>query len=96
MALYNQLTQDDLKRQCTGIANEMSKYMARWKFFADRLNTIDDTELDSLGFTTEWKNMITSLKTACWNVELKYRNQTPLNGDDASWIVGEFANLVVF
>lgn len=96
MALYNNVTAQDLKQQCTGIANEVERYMARWKFFADKLNTISAEDMTAMGIDSTYQAYIGSLRVSLLNLELKYRNQAPLNSDDASYFVKLFSQLTVF
>lgn len=96
MALYNNVTGDDLKRQCTSVANEVERYMARWKYFADKLNTITAEDMTAMGLDATYQAYIGSLRVSLLNLELKYRNQAPLNSDDASYFVKLFSQLTVF
>jgi hypothetical protein len=96
MALYNNLTAQDLKQQCTGISNEVERFMARWKFFADKLNTITEADMTAMGIDANYQAYIGSLRVSLLNIELKYRNQSPLNADDASYFVKLFSQLTVF
>lgn len=96
MALYNNVTGQDIRQQCSGIANEVERYMLRWKYFADKLTTITEDDMTALGLTANEQAYIGSLRVALLNIELKYRNQAPLNADDASYFVKLFSQMTVF
>ena len=78
------------------MANEVERYMARWKFFADKLNTLDVAALTALGLDENYQTYLGSLRVALLNIELRYRNQAPLNSDDPSYLVKQFSDLTVF
>lgn len=88
-------TKAEMDRTITGMAGECERFMLRWKMFAEKMDTILDAELTSLGYTTEQVNYIRSFTVSLKNIELKYRNQTPLNTDDPSYFVKQMSILVV-
>lgn len=96
MTIYNNVTAADIKAQCSGIANEVERAMMRWKYFADKLNTISAEDMTAMGFSSEHQAYIGSLRVSLLNIEAKYRNQTPLNSDDASYFVKLFSQMTVF
>lgn len=96
MAIYNNVTGNDIRNMASGIANEVERYMARWKFFADKLTTMTADDLTALGLDANYQAYLGSLRVALLNIELKYRNQEPLNADDASYFVKLFSQMTVF
>lgn len=68
-------------------ATECERYMVRWKMFGDKMDTLLDADLTAMGYTTEQVAYIRSFVIALKNIELKYRNQAPLNTDDPSYFV---------
>jgi hypothetical protein len=96
MALYNNMTGVQLKMTATGIADEVERYMLRWKYFADKLTTMTADDMTALGLSADYQTYLGSLRVALLNIELKYRNQAPLNADDPSYFVKLFTDLTVF
>lgn len=88
-------TKAEMDRTITGMGSECERFMLRWKMFAEKMDTITDSELTALGYTTDQVNYIRSFTVALKNIELKYRNQTPLNADDPSYFVKQMSTLVV-
>jgi len=68
-------------------ATECERYMMRWKSFGDKMDTLLDADLTGMGYTSEQVAYIRSFVIALKNVELRYRNQSPLNSDDPSYFV---------
>jgi hypothetical protein len=95
MALYNLVTGQDIKQTASSIANEVERAILRWKYFADKLNTISSEDMDALGLSADYQAYLSTLRVALLNLELRYRNQTPLNSDDPSYIVKLFSQLTV-
>jgi hypothetical protein len=96
MAIYNNVTAVEIKQQCSGIANEIERYMARWKWFADKLNTISSADMTAMGIDADYQAQIGALRVACLNIELKYKNATPVSADDPSYTTKLFSQLTVF
>jgi hypothetical protein len=95
MALYNGVTGADIKQSASAIANEVERSMLRWKYFAEKLNTMSEADLTALSVSTEYQTYLSSLRVALLNIELKYRNQAPLDSSDSSYIVKLFSQLNV-
>ena len=95
MAIYNNVTKNDIQQSVCGISNEIERAMIRWKYFADKLNTISAEDLTALGFDSAFQAYLSTLRVAILNLELRYRNQAPLNSDDPSYIVKLFSQLNV-
>jgi len=49
MAVYNNVSATDIKQQCSSIANEVERCMARWQYFAIKLNTITAEDMTAMG-----------------------------------------------
>lgn len=96
MAIYNNTTGSEIKAQASAIANEVERYMARWKYFAEKLGTLTEADMNALGLSADYQTYLGSLKVALLNIELKYRNQSPLNADDASYFVKLFSTMMAF
>ena len=94
MAIYSNISGADIKSTASGIANEVVRAMARWKYFADKLNTMTDQDLTDLGLSSDYKTYLSTLRVGLLNIELKYRNQTPVNTDDPSYIINLFSQLL--
>ena len=77
------------------VAGEVVSSMRRWRAFADQLNTIPDATLTAIGYDQTAVAYLRSFQSALHNIELKYRNQAPLNGDDASYFVSQMNRLLV-
>ena len=77
------------------VAGEVISSMRRWRAFADQLNTIPDATLTDIGYDPTAIAYLRSFQSALHNIELKYRNQAPLNGDDASYFVNQMNRLLV-
>ncbi len=96
MALYSpNITGTNIKQMATGIADEVERYMSRWKFFADKLGTLTGDDLTAMGLDQDYQTYLGSLRVSLLNIELKYRNQTPLDSSDPSYFVQLFSDLVV-
>ena len=89
-------TKAELDRQMQDVASEVASRMQRWKFFADALNGITNTELAALGYNETQIAYVRSFQAALTNIELKYRNQAPANSDDPSCFVGQMTRLLIF
>lgn len=63
MTVYKSQTGDDVKRTANSIANEIERNMARWKFWADSMNTIPAGDLTALGVDADWQTQIGSMRT---------------------------------
>jgi hypothetical protein len=95
MALYNLVTKQDIQQSACAAANEIERSMLRWKYFADKINTISGEDLTALGLDADYQAYLSTLRVAILNLELLYRHQTPLNSDDPSYVVKLFAQLNV-
>jgi hypothetical protein len=95
MALYNMVTKQDIQQSACSVANEIERSMLRWKYFADKINTLSEEDLTALGLDSNYQAYLSSLRVAILNLELRYRNQTPLNSDDPSYVVKLFSQLNV-
>lgn len=95
MALFNMVTGLDVKQTASGVANEIERNMARWKYFADKLGTMTDQDFTDLGITGDYRTYLGSLRVSILNLELKYRNQAPLDPSDPSYFVKLFSQLLV-
>lgn len=80
----------------TGISGECERYMLRWKLFAEKMDTLLDADLTGMGYTTEQVAYIRSFAIALKNIELRYRNQAPLNADDPSYFVKQMSPMTTF
>lgn len=89
-------TKGELDRALQSIAQETHSRMARWQAFAAQMDTITDQELEAIGYTATQVAYIRSFTVALKNIELRYRNQTPLNSDDPSYFVQQMLPLLVF
>ena len=96
MAFSPNVTGANIRQMATGVANEVERYMSRWKFFADKLNTLDAAALTALGLDENYQTYLGSLRVSLLNIELKYRNQTPLDSSDPSYFVKQFSDLTVY
>lgn len=88
MALFNNVSGDDLKRQATAIANEVERVMAKATYFAESLNQYDETTLAALGLDSDYQTNIGSMKTDLVNLKAWYAANC--------LFVKRFAQLVVF
>lgn len=89
-------TKEEVTRQCQDLATEVENRMWRWKTWALKMDGLSDTEITNMGFTTEQLNYIRSFVVALKNIDLKFRNQAPVNADDPSYFVGYMAKTIVF
>lgn len=96
MAFSPNVTGANIKSMATGMANEVERYMARWKFFADKLSTLDAAALTALGLDETYQTYLGSLRVSLLNIELMYRKQAPLDSSDPSYFVKQFSDLTVF
>lgn len=96
MAFSPNVSGANIRQTATAMANEVERYMARWKFYADKLNTLSAAELASYGLDENYQNYLGSLRVSLLNIELKYRNQAPLDSSDPSYFVKQFSDLTVF
>lgn len=80
----------------TGISGECERYMLRWKLFAEKMDTLLDADLTGMGYTAEQVAYIRSFCVSLKNIELRYRNQAPLNSDDPSYFVKQMAPMTTF
>lgn len=95
MALYNLVTKQDIQQSACSIANEIERSMLRWKYFADKLNTLSAADLTALGLDEDYQTYLSTLRVSILNLELKYKNQTPLDSSDPSYVIKLFAQLNV-
>jgi hypothetical protein len=95
MAIFNGADAASIKQSCRAVATEIERSMIRWKYFADSINTITAADMTALGLTTEEQTYIGSLRVALLNIDAKYRNQAPANGDNPSYFVKLFSALNV-
>ena len=89
-------TKAELDRMIQDVAGEVSSRMARWKFFADQLNSITNDDLTAMGYTSAEMAYIRSFQAALTNIELRYRNQSPASADDPSYFVAQMTRLLIF
>jgi len=62
MATYNCLTAQDYRYQASQVANEIERYMARWKHWGDQLNTITADDLTAIGLSADEQAQMGSMK----------------------------------
>lgn len=96
MAFSPNVNGANIKQMATGMANEVERYMSRWKFFADKLSTLSEADMTAMGLDANYQTYLGSLRVSLLNIELKYRNQSPLDASDPSYFVKQFSDLTVF
>jgi hypothetical protein len=89
-------SKSDMDRNIQSVAGECESRMLRWKAFAEKIDGITDPELTGLGYTSGQIGYIRSFSVALKNVELRYRNQAPLNSDDPSYFIKQMSAMLVF
>ena len=89
-------TKSELDRMIQDVAGEVASRMARWKFFADQINSLPNDDLTTMGYSTTEVAYIRSFQAALTNIELRYRNQNPANADDPSYFVGQMTRPLIF
>jgi len=89
-------TRAELDRHIQDVAGEVASRMARWKFFADNLNTLTSEDLTAMGYTATEIAYVRSFQLALTNIELRYRNEPPANNDDPSSFVGQMTRPLIF
>jgi len=85
----------DMDRFLCGIAGDCEREMMRWKLFAEKMDTLLDADLTAMGYTEAQVPYIRSFCIALKNIELRYRNQAPLNSDDPSYFVKEMSRFII-
>lgn len=88
-------TKAEMDQIIPNMATECERSMMRWKMFAEKMDTLLDSELIGIGYTQDTVNYIRSFTVALKNIELKYRNQAPINSDDPSYFVKQMTKLMV-
>jgi hypothetical protein len=88
VALFNNVSGDDLKRQATAIANEVERIMAKAAYFAESLNQYDEATLTELGLDANYQANVGSMRTDLVNLRAWYASNCAF--------VKRFAQLVVF
>ena len=96
MAIISDISKEDIKMNATQIATEIERMMERWKYFANKLGTLTESDLTVLGLDANYQAYLGSLRVSLLNIELKYRNQSPLDASDPSYFVKLFSNLTAF
>ncbi len=96
MPIYADFDGNDIKMNCTQIATEVERMMARWKSFAEKVSGIPADDLTGLGLSADYQTWMGSFLVSLKNIELKYRNQAPLNSDDPSYFIKIFSSLTAF
>lgn len=86
-------TADDVRRQAINTAMEIDRSMSKWKAFADKLSTLTEQELTDMGLSSEFITYLGSFRVSILNIELRYRNQEPLDTTDPSYFVKMFTPL---
>ena len=89
-------TKANMDSLLSGVSGECERYMLRWKLFAEKMDTLLDADLTGMGYTTEQVAYIRSFAVALKNIELRYRNQEPLNTDDPSYFVKQMSPMTTF
>ena len=89
-------TKPELDRMIQDVAGEVASRMARWKFFADQLNTLTNDDLTALGYSANDVAYLRSFQAALVNIDLKYRNQAPASSDDPSYFVAQMTRPLIF
>lgn len=95
MSVYNGAAAATIRQSAQSIATEIERSMLRWKYFADKLNTISAADFTTMGLSEDYQTYLGSLRVALENIVLKYQNATPLNSDDPSYLVKLFASMNV-
>jgi hypothetical protein len=88
MSLYNNITAADIKAQSAGIANEIEREMARWKYFADSLINMAEIDVKALSISDDYYSNLMAFRSDLIALEDWYRKN--------SVNVKRFAQLVVF
>jgi len=73
MALYNNVTGEQIKAQSAGVANETERQMARVKYFAESLAKYDAATLTALGLDADYQANLGSMKAELLALEAWYQ-----------------------
>ena len=88
-------TKSQLDGSIQAVATECERHMIRWQEFAERMDGVTNDQLTAMGYSENDIAYIRSFVVALKNIALKYHNETPLNADDPSYMVGQFASMMV-
>jgi hypothetical protein len=73
MALYNNVSGDDIKRTPNGLANDLERIMAKLDDWSSEMLTIPSADMSALGVSEDWQAQIGSMRSevaalvACWD-----------------------------